>query len=211
MRATRAFRPKGLQVIFSLLCNPGLEKKPFRTIAKISLTALGTVNWVIKDLKEMGFLIDMKKRGRLLVRKTDLLNRWVIGFPEQLRSKQLKGRYRTKNADWWLETDIDSHGACWGGEIAANKLSKNLKPRVATIYTSQPIEKLLIEKRMTKDPDGDIEILAKFWNFEDEWQGRGLAPLPLIYADLIATGDPRNIETARNLYEDSLSRLIRED
>ncbi len=61
---------------------------------------------------------------------------------------------------------------------------------------------------MTKDPDGDIEILAKFWDFEDEWRGRGLAPLPLVYADLIATGDPRNIETARNLYEDLKKRIL---
>ncbi len=39
----------------------------------------------------------------------------------------------------------------------------------------------------------------------------GLAPPLLIYADLLATGDTRNIETARMIYEQELTGLIRED
>ncbi|HMF76515.1 MAG TPA: type IV toxin-antitoxin system AbiEi family antitoxin [Bryobacteraceae bacterium] len=36
-----------------------------------------------------------------------------------------------------------------------------------------------------------------------------LAPPLLVYADLMATGDPRNLETAKILYEQFLKPLVR--
>jgi hypothetical protein len=38
-----------------------------------------------------------------------------------------------------------------------------------------------------------------------------LVPPLLIYADLMATGDTRNIETARMIYEKELSKYFREN
>jgi hypothetical protein len=72
---TRALAPTGLQVVFALLFNPGLENEPYRQIAKIADTSLGTVNWVIRDLMNMGHLLDTGKRGRRLIRKKQLLER----------------------------------------------------------------------------------------------------------------------------------------
>ncbi|GAG69256.1 unnamed protein product, partial [marine sediment metagenome] len=83
----RVFRPTGLKVIYAFLCNPGLENKTYRNIAEVADVALGTVSWIIRDLKEMGYLLDMGKRGYKLIKKEDLLNRWVINYPEKLRPK----------------------------------------------------------------------------------------------------------------------------
>lgn len=66
---TRAFRPTGLKLIYALLCNPGLENAPYREIAEQADVALGTVGRVVYDLKKMGHLIDMGKRGRRLIQK----------------------------------------------------------------------------------------------------------------------------------------------
>jgi hypothetical protein len=207
----RTFQPTGLQLVFALLCNPGLENAPFRAIAKTADVALGTVGWVIRDLKELGHLIDMGKRGRRLIRKKDLLNRWVTAYPDQLRPKKLLGRYRATDLDWWKNADLGAFQAYWGGEIAANILTKYLKPQIVTIYTREPLGELFLKNRIKKDHNGDIEILEAFWKFEYKWQQSKLVHPILIYADLLATGDARNIETAEIIYERELTRFIRED
>lgn len=209
-RQKRAFRPAGLQVVFALLCNPGLENAPFREIANVANVALGTVGWVITDLTEMRYLIDMGKRGRRLVEKRKLLERWVTAYPDQLRPKQLIGRYKAMNYDWWKDTELKTFGAYWGGEIGGTKLTKYLKPQNATIYITQPVGKLLLKNRIKKDPAGNIEILKAFWNFECEWAERDSVHPVLVYADLLTTGDARNIETADMIYEQEINGLIRE-
>ena len=213
----RAFQPTGLQVVFALLCNynEGLVNKPFRHIALQANAALGTVGWVMRDLKKMGYLVDMGKRGRRLIRRKELLDRWVATYPEQLRPKKLLGNYTAADIHWWKDKELTDFGAFWGGEVAAAYLTKYLKPTMVTIYAKEP-GRLALAHRLKKDPDGNVEILKIFWNFHYLRH----TPIPdhtdlvhpiLIYADLLATGDERNIETAEIIYERELARLIRED
>jgi hypothetical protein len=220
-RTTRAFAPTGLQVVYTLLCNPVLEEAPFRKIAERAKVALGTVGWVMRDLKEMGYLVDMGRRGRRLVRKKKLLERWVTEYPQQLRRKNFIGRYRVADPDWWKDANLRNLQAFWGGEVAANKLTKYLKPQDITIYAIKPVNKLILKNKMQKDPKGNIELLEVFWRtMRQQDMFRRTEPYPeepdlvhpiLIYADLMATGDPRNIETAEIIYERELDRFIRED
>ncbi len=204
----RAFRPAGLKVIFALLCNPGLENATFREIAEYAQVALGTVGWVMQDLKRMNYLIDMKTKGRRLTDKKNLLARWVTAYPEQLRPKQEMGRYRAGDLK---NIDLNDFPAYWGGETAANLLTKHLKPQMATIYALQPIGPFLLKNGLKKDPNGNIEILKIFWNFQFDREHPNLVHPILIYADLIATGDERDIETAKIIYERELFRFIGED
>ena len=210
---TRAFRPTGLQVIYTLLCNPKLEDANFREIARVADVALGTVGWVIQDLKKIGYVVDMGRRGRRLIKKEELLTRWVTAYPEQLRPKKIIGRYDAIDPNFWKYKDLPIDKAYWGGEVAAAKLNKYLKPEIVTIYTTdeEAINKYKIENRIKIDPDGKIEILKTFWEAGQKRPYQNLVHPLLIYADLQATGDPRNIETAEMIYEQELTRLIRED
>jgi hypothetical protein len=208
---TRTFQPAGLKLIFAFLCNPRLENRPFREIAKAANVALGTVEGVMRGLKQMGFLIDMGKRGRIVTQKEDLITRWAATYPEQLRPKQLVGHYRADHYDWWEKATLNQFEAYWGGEVAAAKLTKYLKPQIITIYTGQPLGTLLLKNKIKKDPDGDIEILKTFWGFKHNWQHPDLVHPLLIYADLLATGDRRNFETAKIIYGQELYRFIRQD
>ena len=210
-RPTRTFRPAGLQVLFALLCNPGLENAPFREIAQKANVALGTVGWIIYDLRRLDYLIETKLKIRKLIRKEDLLNRWVTAYPEQLRPKMMIGFYRVDNLGWWKNAEIENFNVFWGGEVAAAWLTEYLKPQKITIYANQPINRFLMKNKIKKDPNGDIEILRVFWNFETDELDKNIVPPLLIYADLLATGDARNIETARMIYEKELNRYIRED
>lgn len=186
-RVKRTFRAAGLQVIFALLCHPGLENRPFREIAQVANVALGSVNAVIQDLRQMDYLIDVGKRKRRLVQKQKLLERWVIAYPEQLRPKLLLGKYQTADDNWWQQADLNTFEAYWGGEVAAAKLTQYLKPLITTIYMAPHLGQFLFEHRLKKYSRGKVEILDKFWPFEYLSQNRIVPPL-LVYADLTATG-----------------------
>lgn len=207
----RTFRPAGLKVIYAFLCNPGLENRPYREIAAATDVALGTIGWFMREMKETGFLLDMGKRGKKLTRKETLLQRWVTAYPEQLRQKQMLGRYKGEYG-WWQDMRLNPLKAQWGGEIAAARLTQYLKLQVITVYmTARYRDEFLLDNRLKKDPAGDVELLERFWTPDEIWQHEELVHPVLIYADLLATGDERNIETAEMIYEQHIVRLIRED
>jgi len=207
----RAFKPAGLKVIYAFLCNPGLENKTYREIAAETGVALGTVDWIMRELKELGFLLDMGKRGQRLIQKKNLLQRWVTAYPEQLRPKLTLGRFRGEYG-WWQQKTLDPFKAQWGGEVAAAKLTQYLQPQIITIYaTPQELDQLLIKNRLKRDQTGDVEILKRFWKPAEIWKYEDLVHPILIYADLLATGNERNIETAKMIYDQHIVQLIRED
>jgi len=173
--------------------------------------ALGTVGWVMRDLKNLRYLVKMNQKKRRLIRKGDLLNRWITAYPEQLRPRKLIGLYHGDNRDWWKNADTKGIDAFWGGEVAAARLTEYLKPQKITIYTNQPMAEFLLKNKIKKDPKGNVEILRVFWNFEVDWPHKDIVPPLLIYADLLATGDARNIETAEIIYEKELDRFIGKD
>jgi hypothetical protein len=207
----RTFKPAGLRVIFAFLCNPGLENKTYREIAAEAGVALGTVDWIMKELKELRFLLDMGKRGQRLIQKENLLQRWVTAYPEQLRPKLALGRFRGEYG-WWQQKTLDPFKAQWGGEVGAAKLTQYLQPQIITIYTApQDLDQLLIKNRLKRDQTGDVEILKGFWKPAEIWKYEDLVHPILIYADLLATGNERNIETAKMIYDQHIVQLIRED
>jgi len=207
----RAFKPAGLKVIYAFLCNPGLENKTYREIAAQADVALGTVDWIMKELKELRFLLDMGKRGQRLIQKPNLLQRWVPAYPEQLRPKLTLGRFRGGH-EWWRQKKIGPLKAQWGGEVAAERLTQYLQPQIITIYTTpQQLNPLLAENRLRKDETGDVEILKRFWKPPEMWKYEDLVHPILIYADLLATGNERNIETAKMIYDKHILELFRED
>lgn len=207
----RAFYPTGLRVIFAFLCNPGLENKPYRDIAAVADVALGTIGWVMRELRELGFLLDMGKKGKRLIQKENLLNRWVTDYPEKLRPKLVLGRFRG-DRDWWQQRTLNANFAQWGGEVAAAKLTEYLKPEIVTIYINpKHLNQLLVENRLGRDERGDVEILERFWKPLEELPYDNLVHPILIYADLLATGNQRNIETAKIIYEQHILQHIRED
>jgi hypothetical protein len=209
---SRAFQPTGLKVIYAFLCNPELVNAAYREIAQRAQVALGTVGWVMTDLIQLGYIVDMGNRGRRLKEKKKLLDRWVTAYPEKLRPKLKIGKYKAPNPDWWQETGLHNQQAYWGGEVAADQLTHYLKPEIITIYVMEKwVGELTIMNKLRKDPNGDIEILNTFWNVENEFNRKEIVNPILVYADLMATNDPRNIETAKIIYEQELAKYFRED
>jgi hypothetical protein len=219
----RAFDRTGLKVVFAFLCDPALINAPYRDIADMADVALGTVGWVLNGLKATGLVLDKGKRGeRRITNYRRMLDRWVEAYPEKLRPKLLVGNFQAEYPYWWKEIDIREFGGYWGGETAAAIYTNYLKPAVATAYLPEGnAGKLLAKARLRKAPDGakaepdNVRLYKTFWpeplGLEDGGAMRGLVPPVLAYADLLATGDPRNREVAGMIYHEYIARHCRED
>jgi hypothetical protein len=209
-KPSRAFQPSGLRTLFALLSKPGLELEAYRDIATAAKVSHGTIGWVMSDLEKEGYLIDQGAKGRRLTKKSKLVKRWVETYPQQLRPKLLIARYSSKHPDWWKQAHLERSAAYWGGEVAAAKLTQYLRPELKTIYASTTLPEIQAKFALRKDPNGDVEILKKFWAFKEESAKNDIVPPLLVYADLMASGDDRNIETAEIIYDTKISRLLGE-
>jgi hypothetical protein len=192
------------------MCRRDLCNATYRDIAKAALVALGTAAGVMKDLTARGYLVETTGGERRLIRQRELLRKWTSAYAEKLRPKNIISRYKSTRPEFWREADIQSLDAQWGGEVAANRLTHYLKPEVTTIYTRKPINDLVLGLKLRQDRNGDIEVRERFWDFEMTDFDKTVVPPLLVYADLMATGDPRNIETAKMIYDDYLQNQFTE-
>jgi len=213
----RAFQPTGLQVLFALLCNPQAVNRPYRELAEMAGVAHGTVGWVIPDLQQLGYVRDLKgKRGtRRLFELDRLLDQWVDTYARVLRPRTLLGRYYVPTLEGWRDWPVAEHGALWGGEPAATMLTDYLRPGVLTLYAEKLPGLLAARQKFMKEPapghTAVVEVRKRFWNFPGDSDHNNLVPPLLVYADLLATGDARCIETAKMIYEAYVARLITEN
>lgn len=202
-----------LRVIFALLCKPALVDAPYRDVAAAADVALGTVGWVFYDLQHRGYILGgVKARHRLLTEPAHLLDEWVTNFPIKLRPKLNPRRFQAPDAGWWQEARLEG-GAWWGGEVAAAKLTNYLKPATCTIYLDaakpgEVLDALIKRHRLRADPRGNVEVLDTFWRFEAKAVHPDIVPPLIVYADLMATLDPRNLEVAKRIREDYLDNAL---
>jgi hypothetical protein len=207
----RAGTATNLRVFFALLCKPELLNAPYRDINQTAGVALGAVGWVFFDLNARGYTTGGKGKGdRVLLERQRLVQEWVTNYPIKLCPKLNLRRFRAPTTDWWKEVDITKYGAQWGAEVAAEKLTGYLRPHALTIYLHKEqgqknLTRMVAEHKLRADLQGDIEILDAFWDFADEQELPETVPPLLVYADLIATLDPRNLETAKLIYNEYLN------
>jgi len=211
----RAFQASGLRVLFALLCKPKLINENYRAIAKEAGVAHGTVGWVMAELPGLGFMAEIGGKRRLL-QPDRLLQQWCEAWARTLRPKLMLGRFRRDNVqgvqgadgkDWQTTFDPRKYDAVWGGEIAAAKITKMLRPEITTLYVAKRDARLLHDARLKTDPTGNVELIKRFWAFDQTPED--LAPPILVYADLLATGDARCIEVAHEMHGGILAQFGR--
>ena len=208
-KVVRAFQATGLRVVFALLCAPELVARPTRELAAMLGVANGTVARVIDDLAHLSFLTTIGRRDRRLHNLKGLLERWVMMYPVHLRPTLLRRKLTTDAPDWWQGEKFDPLHVVLGAEPAADRLTHYLRPGAITLYTrGEPrrLNEIVARHRLRTDAAGEVEVLEAFWPAEIAADQPGLAPTPLIYADLLATGDARCIETAKLVYNDYLAQ-----
>lgn len=204
--------PKGLtkasalRVIFALLVKPALINSTLQDIAGHAGVSLGTTYNALGDLERRGYLINKKDvKRRKLLERSRLMDEWAMNYPTTLRTKLHGRRFSAPDPSWWQSDDLEQLPLTWGSEVAAMKMTGHLKPATQTLYVQPPdmsnVLKFLVKQhRLRPDPEGDIEILERFWQWNADAQPH-LAPPLLVWSELNALLDPRAQETAHMLKE----------
>ena len=191
-----------LRMIFSLICMPELLSAPYREIVDAAGIALGSVGWIFHDLETRGLISPRDKRKqRHFLDLPRLREEWAINYPHRLRPRLKTRRFSAANPNWWQGDLGKRDDFLWGGEVAAYMLDGYLKPATQTLYLKRGSERSAVNSlagqyRWRADPEGQIEVLESFWNFEDFNSQQGIVPPLLIYSDLLATLDSRAMEAA---------------
>jgi hypothetical protein len=195
----RGLTRAGLQLTFAFLCRPDLLNTTYRRIAGAAKVALGTVGPALKDLQARHLVQEHNGVVRLADHRR-LLDEWVTRYPTTLRPKLQTRRFEA-DPQALGRANLKPFHAFWGGEPAADRLTHMLQPTVFTIYVTVPWEPLAAAQRMRARPDGNVEMVEAFWDFTAHGVDDDIAPPLLVYADLMATRDGRNLEVADLIYE----------
>lgn len=204
----RVFHKAGLKVIFHFLLNEKLVNAPYRTIAEEADVALGNLNYIIHGLMELRFLAMKNKKEYILINKKELLEKWVEAYGERLKPDLFTGNFRfARNIDFdsWRDLQLNYTVALWGGEAAGDIYTNYLRPEKLTLYTNEARGELMKHYRLVPEENGNVAVYKMFWQNKNNEEA---VPPILAYADLINTGNPRCIETAKKIYEDYIRHTV---
>lgn len=193
------FSARRMQVLFGILSWPGLLDGPVRSIAQTAGTSVGITQSTLEIMKESDYLV-----GRSLHRRDELLDLWSAAYRGTLLPKIRDHAYAGDIRDW-----TPPPGHLVSGESAVDTIRH---PQTLTVYTRDFDPMVAIRNGWHRSDDPNIEIRQKFWTepagatdpqpfgaFTDS-----AAPPVLVYADLLASKEPRQAEVAEALRRDDL-------
>jgi len=207
-RSQSAFYSSGLKLIFNFLNFPDLLNENYRRISDAAGISLGSIGWIVHRLKSDGYILNDRNDKKILMDKEEIWRKWIENYPEKLRRKLIKGRYRFLSYDSyknWKKIELSYPMSLWGKESAAEIMTDYLKAKTLTIYTKENQLDLVKKLRLVPDENGDVEILEMFWEPDHIGKNDKTVPPLLVHADLMDSEDERNIETARLIYEKYIS------
>lgn len=200
--------PTSLRLLLSFLIDPTIGLRPYRQIAERADISLGAVGTTLQKLKNGGF-VKQNNDSYSLLDKQRSFEAWVHSYPSTLRPKLNSKRFSCSSKDWHKDVILQEIRGFWSGEVAVDKLLHNLKPSTQTLYIAADfyeigIDHLVRKFKLLPNPNGTIEILSGFWPLFLGEIVSDIAPLPVVYADLLCSLDPRNIEAAKELFKEKL-------
>jgi hypothetical protein len=221
-KSQRLTQPSGLRVLYVLLTQPPKNWGAYRDIAKASGVALGSIAWIVRELKAKGYLIQERRDEWRLTQKRKLLDLWVEGYGARLRPNLLIGRYQPGEANLEqtlrvLRNELEDKKISWAitGGFAADILTHHFRGEQLSCFAQEwPLDLTRRLKWLPSDR-GPVTVLRKFspfvdFNLETPLSQRVAHPL-LVYGELIFQGRERELETAKIVYDKYLSSLISEN
>jgi hypothetical protein len=220
MNERRTLHTSSLRLLYALLVDTGMKKPeidiplvslPVREIATRIDMSSSTVGWCMTELIRQGLIVNEARGLRHLVNRPEALERWMQGYIERLKPKLRIARYRPENPQWWQGAVLEP-GQFWSGEVAAKKMTGDIKPGTATIVGTSLPHSFVLRHGLQLDPEGSVELIrpisACAWSTHDH---PDCAHPLLVYADLLAIEDNRTHEVARTIYDRYLRSIIEAD
>lgn len=194
-----AFSPSAVTVGLQLLLDPALVNTNLRNLGALAGVSPASAKFAMDAFKQDGYVLEAGKRGRRLVEREEFFRKWSESYNLRYRPRRSLGKYSLGAERLALDGD-----ACWGGEQAADILTKNLKPGAYVVYMySLKIGPLVAKNRLRPNPNGEVDIVQACWSQHQEGQER-TAPVFIVYADLVNTHDPRCLEIAQRLFDTAI-------
>jgi hypothetical protein len=205
----RAFNTAGLKLIFAIFNQPRFLNLTYRDISNKVNIALGSVGPVIDDLYASGYILDDGRRR--LVNKKRLFERWVDGYLEKLRPKQIMQCYSSEDPNWWKQADPTKFLGLWGGEVIIAKATPFMMPETITLYFSSYEKQAEFARQygLKEDSAGDICIYRSFWSpsYAGDDNVDGISPM-IIYADIVDSINPGSWDVAKTFYGEAVAHLL---
>jgi hypothetical protein len=201
----RAFQEAGLKLILLLLTDKEALEYSYRMLSDKSNIALGSVSQIMKELEENNYILKASDK-RNLKNIDDLIERWVIAYNDVLKPRLLRKTYKALNFDVLRETVMNNkqNHIFFGGEQAAEIMTQYLKPIEFTLYSNDELSVLGKELKLIPDNNGNVKIYNTCWSNNIKNKYKNIAPALVVYADLMGSGNNRNIETAKMILENEL-------
>lgn len=211
----RAFNSAGLKLIFAMFNQPQFLNASYRDISNKVNIALGSVGPVIDDLYASGYILDEGERK--LVNKKRLYERWVDGYLEKLRPKQIMACYRLADShmdkDWWQKADPAKFQGVWGGEVVVAKSTPFMVPEKFSLYFLSEAKHRDFANYygLVEDDDGDICVYKAFWapSYAGDENEDNLSPM-IVYADIVDSINPGSWDVAKTFYGEAIAHLLKD-
>ncbi|MDP2211139.1 MAG: type IV toxin-antitoxin system AbiEi family antitoxin [Candidatus Aquicultor sp.] len=217
---SRLMQPSGLKVLFMILTQPDAINLPYRDIAAKSGVSLGSVGWIVRELKSQGNVLEKKSGALELTNRIELFRRWVEAYSEQLRPKivlrtLVAPRLDTEEMVANLDKIATNNQMMWAltGKVAADAFTHHLIPNKLTFFAKHWTQDCERELRWAPSERGNIVVLDMF-SSSILYQNKllnyqyPLAHPALVYAELLSEGTDRERETAAILAKDYLLDLV---
>lgn len=207
LTSNRAFTKTGLKVVYYLLQNTQHMNATYRFIADHTKVGLDTISKVFQGLIKQKYLVALNNKEYAWNKRTQLMMKWAEAYTQNLKPKLHQKRYRAldKLQDW-QKLKLPANTA-WGSANAGEIWSNHLIADKWTLYTKQSFKTISQAFKWIPDPNGNITVIEKFW--ADTRINQPQFPMPefnlvsplIAYADLMASDNPRYLETAKIIYE----------
>jgi hypothetical protein len=189
------FSAQRAQVVCALLAWPRLWDATRRDVARAAGVSLGQAHNTMTLLAEAGYESAQSRPGQV-----PLLDLWAAAFPTGLAAKLTLAVFHGD-----LDRIVDLGAMFVSGEKAVEDL---LRPATLTFYVDELDPRLPIVNRWRTDGWPNIVIRRKFWHLpadDASPEVLAVAPWPLVYADLLASDDPR-VRSAATKWKDRHAR-----
>jgi hypothetical protein len=207
----RAFNAAGLKLIFAVFNQPKFLHASYRDISNKINIALGSVGPVIDDLYASGYILDDGERR--LVNKKRLFERWVDGYLEKLRPKQILACYTCDDKSWWKNADPAQFHGVWGGEVIVAKATPFMMPETISLYFLSDVKQKEFADYygLRKDDEGEVCVYKNFWSpsYAGDDNINGLSPM-IVYADIVDSINPGSWDVAKTFYGEAVSHLLQD-
>lgn len=205
-----------LKVTYALLQDPKILKALTEDIAEVTGVDLNAVKDSLESLYELNYLQRQTGGKYRIENYTKLLERWEMGYVENLRPELLINTFSPIGNLHFLEISNKiieiayPHKILIGGEFGAALITGYLKPISTVLHIPDQENYRVITTKLRLKPDlgGSISILKQFGNKNEykDCQSKPVVDPLLIHAELALHPDERLKETASRIYEQHIAK-----